>query len=116
MKILELDFALQNLENNSSPGLYRATLVRPDTVGHLVRLDRPAAVGLDVVVPVLLLPAVLMTGVDMNCIVLYCIVLHYIVLYCIALYCIALYCIFNYLVTWLLPRPSPQGPTSLTGL
>ena len=85
MKKRELDFALQNLENNSSPGLDRATLVRPDTVGHLVRLDRPAAVGLDVVVPVLLLPAVLMTGVDMNCIVLYCIVL-----YCIALHCNAL--------------------------
>ena len=57
MKKRELDFALQNLENNSSPGLDGATLVRPDAVGHLVRLDRPAAVGLDVVVPVLLLLA-----------------------------------------------------------
>ena len=40
-----------------SPGLDCTAVVRPDAAGHLVRLDGAAAVGLDVVVPVLLLLA-----------------------------------------------------------
>lgn len=59
--LLELPTVSAHKSHGSRPGLDRATLVRPDTVGHLVRLDRLAAVGLDVVVPVLLLPAVLVT-------------------------------------------------------
>ena len=44
-------------DSDDSPGLDCTAVVRPDTAGHLVRLDGATAVGLDVVVPVLLLLA-----------------------------------------------------------
>ena len=45
-------------ENLSLPGLDGSTVIWADTVGHLVRFDGAAAIGLDVVISVLLLPAV----------------------------------------------------------
>jgi len=57
-RLLELPPVSADKPHRSRSGLDGSTVIWADTVGHLVRFDGAAAIGLDVVISVLLLPAV----------------------------------------------------------